>query len=76
MVQCRNCGQTWPRDPALEVPGPDCGAGVGQSCRRPAGYSGPFVGLHRARDQAALDAGVLLPCPGATAGSGGPHASA
>lgn len=63
-VSCDFCGETWPRDPALEVPCPWCGAKVGQKCRRPSEHAGGnFVKLHLARDQAALDAGVLKPCP-------------
>lgn len=64
-VTCRSCGQEWPRDPALEVPCPDCQAPVGKWCKRPSGHGGNFVDLHRSRDQAALDAGVLQRCPAA-----------
>lgn len=38
-VSCRQCGQAWPRDPVLEVACPDCGAKVGQRCRRPSGHN-------------------------------------
>jgi predicted nucleic acid-binding Zn-ribbon protein len=34
-VQCSNCGKTWPRDPRLEVPCPECDADVGARCQRP-----------------------------------------
>jgi hypothetical protein len=65
-VRCSRCGQEWPRDPALEVPCPTCLAPVGQRCRRPGGYTGNFVGVHAARDQAAMQAGLLAQCPGHT----------
>lgn len=61
---CQRCGQYWPRDPALEVACPQCQAPVGVKCRRPSGHSGNFVRLHAARDQAAMDAGLLQRCPG------------
>jgi len=59
-VSCSNCGDTWPRDPALEVPCPTCHARVGVKCRRPSGHG---CALHASRDQAAMDAGFLRPCP-------------
>jgi len=59
-VTCRACGQTWPRDPALEVPCPQCRAPVGVKCRRPSGHN---CETHRERDQAAMDAGLLQLCP-------------
>ena len=62
-VKCQNCGQTWPRDPALEVPCPRCGAGIGQDCKRPSGHRVFAGGIHLSRDLAALAAGVLKPCP-------------
>ncbi|MBN1661926.1 MAG: hypothetical protein JXA93_26265 [Anaerolineae bacterium] len=64
-VRCCLCGQEWPRDPALEVPCPTCLAKIGQACRRPSGYTGNFTGVHAARDQAAMQAGLLEPCPAA-----------
>ena len=57
------CRQTWPRDPCLEVPCPDCFAPVGTGCRRPSGHAGAFVDLHAARDLAADAAGVYGRCP-------------
>ena len=57
---CWNYGETWPRDPALEVECPTCHARVGVKCRRPSGHS---CELHHSRDQAAMDAGFLRPCP-------------
>jgi hypothetical protein len=59
-VSCVNCGQEWPRDPALEVPCPTCHAPIGVKCRRPSGHG---CELHASRDQAAMDAGCLRPCP-------------
>ena len=59
-VTCSNCGEEWPRDPALEVPCPTCYALVGVKCRRPSGHA---CELHHSCDQAAMDAGFLRPCP-------------
>lgn len=58
-VMCGICGQTWARDPALEVPCPQCHAPVGVKCRRPSGHN---CDIHHARDQAALDAGIIEVC--------------
>ena len=63
-VVCHKCGRTWPRDPALEVACPTCHAPVGVKCRRPSGHG---CDIHTARDRAAMDAGLLRPCPAATA---------
>lgn len=60
MVRCNACGQTWPRDPALEVPCPTCHAPVGGPCRRPSGHA---CALHADRDRLAMAQGVLTPCP-------------
>lgn len=66
---CSRCGETWPRDPALEIPCPRCNATAGSYCshRRPSGHSVRFGAplVHPERDQAALDAGILKPCAGA-----------
>ena len=59
-VTCRYCGQTWPRDPALEVECPVCQARVGVKCRRPSGHR---CVLHAGRDQRAMDEGFLQRCP-------------
>jgi hypothetical protein len=59
-VSCSNCGEEWPRNPALEVPCPTCHAPVGVKCRRPSGHG---CTLHASRDQAAMDAGFLRLCP-------------
>lgn len=58
-IQCELCDLRWtaPRDPALEVPCPDCGADVGRSCKRPSGHRAPFGAVHAARDVAAYRAG-------------------
>lgn len=62
---CNLCGQRWARDPRLEVPCPDCGAQVGQYCRRPSAHRGNFVEFHVAREQLAVDRGFLTrECPG------------
>jgi hypothetical protein len=64
-VSCRKtgCEKTWSRDPCLEVDCPQCGAVVGQRCRRPSGWSGPFVEYHRDRDLLALKEGAYGVCP-------------
>lgn len=59
-VTCSNCGEEWPRDPALEVPCPTCHAPVGVKCRGPSGHP---CELHASRDRAAMGAGFLRPCP-------------
>lgn len=57
------CDRTWPHDPVLDVPCPDCKVGVGVKCRRPSGH-GAFGGaFHAARDIAADKAGAYGPCP-------------
>jgi hypothetical protein len=63
-AKCYGCGQTWPRDPRLEVPCPSCFARVGQRCVRPSEWRGNFVGIHVARERAAVEAGYLSKtCP-------------
>jgi hypothetical protein len=59
-VTCSNCGEEWPRDPALEVPCPTCHAPVRVKCRGPSGHP---CELHASRDRAAMGAGFLRPCP-------------
>jgi len=61
-VTCKRCGESWPRDPALEVPCPTCQAPIGVKCKRPSGHG---CELHAQRDQAAMDAGKLRKCTGA-----------
>lgn len=60
---CHACGQEWPRHPALEVACPECGALAGRGCKRPSGHAGPFIEPHAAREQVAVDLGVLQLCP-------------
>jgi hypothetical protein len=59
---CANpdCDREWARDPILEVPCPDCHAGIGAYCKRPSGHSGPFVEAHASRDLAADRAGAMF----------------
>ena len=69
-VSCSACGQEWPRDPALEVACPKCEAKVGHYCRvrRPSGHTANFGNktlIHPARDQFAMDMGLLQRCPAA-----------
>jgi hypothetical protein len=64
-----HCEKTWPRDPALEVVCPTCGAAVGRPCvaRRPSGHvhSRKFAGLdvHNERDLLACAEGKYGVCP-------------
>jgi hypothetical protein len=68
-VSCSACGQEWDRDPALEVTCPTCNARIGTYCseQRPSGYRIRFGStlIHPARDQAAMDFGLLQRCPAA-----------
>lgn len=57
------CTATWPRDPVLEVPCPDCGVGIGVRCRRPSGHVGAFTDLNAARDLLADACGAYGRCP-------------
>ncbi|WP_242187174.1 hypothetical protein [Sphingomonas sp. CARO-RG-8B-R24-01] len=57
------CTSTRQRDPVLEVPRPDCGAGIGVRCRRPSGHAGNFTDLHAARDLLADASGAYGHCP-------------
>lgn len=62
-VTCSRCGQTWPRDPALQVECPTCRAPAGRACRRPSGH--PLMTdprIHPDRDRAAMNAGLLTVC--------------
>lgn len=62
MVGCSKCGQTWERDPALEVACPKCQAKVGAACvaKRPsehrlsAAFAGLTTGVHAERDLLAM----------------------
>lgn len=63
MVTCRHCGQEWPRDPALEVPCPQCQAPVGRPCKRPSEHNVWGNQPHASRDQLAMERGFLKPCP-------------
>ena len=58
---CHRCGEEWERHPVTRVPCPACPATAGQWCVRPSGHQA--AELHAAREQAALDAGALKPCP-------------
>jgi hypothetical protein len=69
-VACSACGEQWPRDPALEVECPKCEAQVGNYCRvrRPSGHTANFGNktlIHPARDQLAMDMGLLERCSAA-----------
>lgn len=57
------CDMRWPRDPALEVPCPDCGAGIGRKCKRPSGHAAWQNWVHASRDIAADQAGHYGVCP-------------
>lgn len=62
-VHCQRagCGKSWPRDPILAVPCPDCRARAGAPCIRPSGHKASSY--HRARDIAADQAGAYGRCP-------------
>ena len=53
-ISCSICGQTWARDPALEVPCPVCNADVGERCRRPSGHTVWGGQPHPERDRLAM----------------------
>lgn len=57
---CKSCGEAWERHPVTLVTCPVCKAYPGQWCKRPSGHDA--AQLHMAREQAALDAGILKPC--------------
>lgn len=60
---CHNCGETWPRHPALEVPCPTCQAPIGQACRKPSGHNRwSYEGPHVSREQAAVNAEIMSIC--------------
>ena len=65
-VSCKRCGDTWDRDPALEVKCPTCDSRVGSYCcsPHPSGHHVKFgiPLIHAARDQLAMDKGFLKPC--------------
>lgn len=69
-VSCNKCGQTWERDPRLEVPCPRCNVEVGQVCRRPSEHP-TFGGVpHREREELAIQSGFLTrECPGMQKGA-------
>jgi hypothetical protein len=59
---CTECGQTWPRHPALEVPCPDCHQPAGRWCKRPSNHKAGNV--HRSREALAVERGFLTrECP-------------
>ncbi len=70
-VSCSNCGQVWPRDPALEVDCPKCGAKVGNKCttNRPSEHklNMKFTGAKEIHDERDLLAMKVVPgydkCP-------------
>ena len=66
-VTCRNCGGTYPYDPALDVVCPTCQAPKGVKCRRPSGHD---CELHIARDALALKEGKIWLCPASKASRG------
>ena len=55
-VSCSNCGQSWERDPALEVSCPVCHADVGERCKRPSGHTVWGGQPHPERDRLAMQA--------------------
>lgn len=53
-VSCKRCGQTWERDPALDVVCPTCNAGIGQLCKRPSEHAVFGAQPHASRDRLAM----------------------
>jgi len=54
---CEGCGDSWPYDPRLIVPCPDCKARAGANCIRPSEHRTTMP--HRARREAAFE---KMPC--------------
>ncbi len=61
-VSCARCGQTWEKNPILEVECPVCQAKPGQKCKRPSEHEAWEP--HIPREQLAMDRGFLQKCPG------------
>lgn len=68
-VYCGKAGCTvsWPRDPILEVPCPDCKARTGAHCKRPSGHRA-WGSSHNARDILADRMGAYGQCPSGRCG--------
>jgi hypothetical protein len=71
-VTCSECGEAWPRDPALEVRCPTRHAPVGVKCQRPSGHPcalSPLAGPGRngRRIPAAMSEGSQRPASYGTA---------
>ncbi|MBO3273104.1 zinc finger domain-containing protein [Hymenobacter defluvii] len=63
---CNHCGETWDKHPATQVACPDCKAKVGSPCVRPSGHTLMYGEVHIAREQVAVDTGLLSKtCPNA-----------
>jgi len=75
-VRCNACGEEWNRHPALIVECPQCGAAAHADCVRPSGHSGPFIEPHAAREQLAVDRGLLALCPEGATMKGIPNVTA
>jgi hypothetical protein len=60
-VTCHACGETWPRDPVLEVECRVCHVRAGAFCNNPSGHK--KMGFHPTRELAALAAGRMHLCP-------------
>jgi len=69
-VYCQKpgCDRSWPRDPALEVACPSCGAGIGQKCKRPSGHTAWQGWVHGERDIIADRQGQYGVCPSGRCG--------
>jgi hypothetical protein len=68
-VTCERCGETWPREPALEVACPSCHKRAGAWCVRPSHHRA--MALHAAREKLAMEQGFLRRCTGHGAASAG-----
>jgi hypothetical protein len=61
-AKCLACGETWPRDPRLEVECPRCRPPIGLRCKRPSEHQASEI--HVEREQLAVDRGFLSKtCP-------------
>lgn len=59
---CHLCGEGWDHHPAAVVACPQCERPAGSPCQRPSGHN-TYGGIpHVAREQLAVDTGLLKKC--------------
>lgn len=63
-MECHRCGERWTVHPALTVACPECQAAAGRACRRPSGHAIFGGEVHVAREQLAVDRGLMTKCRG------------